>query len=425
VRISRKTNLVVLAASLTAVLAVGAASAGSRETVTLNMLMASSQQSPMSILIANFERVYPDIDINATFVPSTALVPLLLTQLQAGNAPDIFHMVPGGSGNNGVWPLASAGRNLNLTGEVWDKRLPAYIKEAVAYQGKTYGFPYNLFLDAVAYNKDLFKQLGLKIPTTFAQVLTMCKKITAAGKVPFIQGVAEANNGALFPLQRMSQYVYSGTPKWDALKSKGTVSFANSAPWRRTWQSILDMKDAGCFQPGAQGSSAASQFAGFARGDAVMSVMATSQFGGVLLANPTIKAGFFNLPGDTAKQSQVPLSGSILGVSATTKHPKEAKTFLQFLSRPKQAALYAKVSGGNSYYDIIKGVLPPTQTDLAGLLKSGKVVWSKYSFWPNPSLPPVALGGGLQALFTGQKSVDDILKMMDYLWDNPTASSAP
>jgi hypothetical protein len=31
----------------------------------------------------------------------------------------------------------------------------------------------------------------------------------------------------------------------------------------------------------------------------------------------------------------------------------------------------------------------------------------------------------VQGLFTGQRTIDDLLKAADYLWDNPTATSAP
>jgi hypothetical protein len=32
---------------------------------------------------------------------------------------------------------------------------------------------------------------------------------------------------------------------------------------------------------------------------------------------------------------------------------------------------------------------------------------------------------GITGLLTGQKSIDDVRKALDYLWDNPTATSAP
>jgi raffinose/stachyose/melibiose transport system substrate-binding protein len=414
-----------VAIAMLAGLSVASATAKSHETVTLNLLMASTQQPGFTILIANFERVYPDIKINATYIPSPSLPQLLLTQFQAGNAPDLYHMLAGRNGITAVLLMAESGRLLPLGNEIWVKRLPGYVKPAMMYKGKPYAYPYALYAVGVAYNIDMFKQIGVKVPTTFAQVLAMCKKISAAGKFPFVQGFSEANNAGLFPQQRMIQYVYSKTKNWDDLRDQKKVSFASSPEWRRSFQSILDMKDAGCFQPGAQGTSAAQEFSTFARGDAAMALMASTQFGNVTTINPTIKAGFFNLPADSPAQSQVILNGSFIGINAQTKHPAEAKTFIHFLSRPKQAALFAKISGGNSYYDILKNVLPPYMSDLAPLLKAGKAQWAPHTQWPNPSINSVVLGSGIQGLFTGQKTIDDLLKSMDYMWDNPTATSGP
>ena len=156
-----------------------------------------------------------------------------------------------------------------------------------------------------------------------------------------------------------------------------------------------------------------------------MTLMASTQFANVTAITPNINAAWFNMPGDTAKQNEIIISGNMVGINATTKHATEAKTFIRFLSRPKQAALYAKVSGGNSYYDVLKGIVPPYMKNLAPLFKAKKVIWAPQTYWPNPSLNPVVLGTGVQGLFTGQKTVDDLLKSLDFLWDNPTATSGP
>jgi raffinose/stachyose/melibiose transport system substrate-binding protein len=421
----RKSLTVFAVGGMVACLCVGSAGAKSRATVSISLLVPTTQQPAFSILIPNFERVYPDIHVEVTYLASTTIPTVLLTQFQAGNAPDMFHMQSGRGNPSAVTPLGEAGRLLDLTGEVWAKRLTPYMRPAVTVNGRMYAYPYALYTNNVVYNVDQFKQYGLSVPTTFAQVLALCKKVSANGKIAFVQPFGEVSSGALLAQQRAVQYVYSKYPNWNTLRAQGKMTFQTTPEWRRAFQSIVDMKDAGCFQPGAQGTSASQQFATFARGDAVETLLASTQYGNIPAANPNIKTKYYNLPGDTASQQALFINANMVGIRKDTAHPTEAKLFIKFLSRPKQAALFAKVGGGNSYYDVIKGVLPEAMVNLRPLIKAGKVVWAPHTAWPNPAAPTYVYGNGVQGLFTGQRTVDDLLKTLDYMWDNPTATTGP
>src|SRR4029078_4597106 len=171
---------------------------------------------------------YPDINVATTYATSSQIPQLLLTQFQAGNAPHLVFVSPGNTSSTAVWPLAKANHLLPLAGQAWQTRIPKAMRGLPSYGGKYYGYPLAYYLYGVAYNKDQFQQLGLKVPTTFSDVLAMCKKITAAGKVPFVQGFQEFANASLFPAQRAAQYVYGPQPNWDTLRGQSKVSFASS-----------------------------------------------------------------------------------------------------------------------------------------------------------------------------------------------------
>src|SRR3954453_7265295 len=68
---------------------------GSSKSVTLRLLFPTVAQSATDILIANFERQFPDIQISPQYLPSDQETQLLVTQFQAGNAPDIIMAQPG------------------------------------------------------------------------------------------------------------------------------------------------------------------------------------------------------------------------------------------------------------------------------------------------------------------------------------------
>ena len=64
--------------------------------VTVSVLAVSSQQPGLDVLIANFERDYPNIEVDVTYAPTTTVRDQLeSTELAAGNAPDVLSVSPG------------------------------------------------------------------------------------------------------------------------------------------------------------------------------------------------------------------------------------------------------------------------------------------------------------------------------------------
>jgi raffinose/stachyose/melibiose transport system substrate-binding protein len=426
----RTGRIVAVAATIAAALVVGvtAGSAKPSETVTLRLLYNNIGTLAMNTVIANFERVYPDINVEPTYVDGGALTTSLLPQLAAGNAPDLFQTQPGFYTPPSPWALAKSGHLLNLTGSPWQKRVYGPAKQWVWFKDKLYAWPVTLGPHGVAYNVDLFKQLNLKSPKTFAEFVAMCPKITAAGKIPIANGFAGSITTGIVMYQMFSAaFVYNLDRKWDQKRINKQVTFQNSALWRRSLQAIVDLKNAGCFGPAPQGTTLASATQQFARGDAVMSILAYSQIGQAATANPNLNYRVFNLPADKAKDTTMSAAVSqSISIFAKTKHPKEAKTFLNFMARPKQSSLFSKINGGVAPFDAAKGLFPAYAVEAAPTAKAGKLVFSLHKYLnPTIILGPSGISAGIVGLFTGQKTVDQILKDQDYLWANPTATQAP
>ena len=67
----------------------------------------------------------PDIKVDATYLPiGTTYANTLRTQLQSGNAPDVFYVTAGSGGLQSVLPLAKAGYVADLAKRPWVKTLP-------------------------------------------------------------------------------------------------------------------------------------------------------------------------------------------------------------------------------------------------------------------------------------------------------------
>jgi raffinose/stachyose/melibiose transport system substrate-binding protein len=421
---NKKHVFAVLVASALSALTLGAvgASAGSgnhKDDVTLRLVSGTAQQAATDIIIANFQRVNPGIKVTAQYLDSNTLKVVLVTQLQAGNAPDIVRL-QAGSQATGVWTLAPGNRLIDLSNRPWVKRMYPPAKPFYMSGGKVYGWPVAVTPYAVLYNTDLFKQLALKIPKTQADLLTLCKKITAAGKIPIVQPWGNLTAANIIGPQRAMEYVYAADPKWNEKRAKKQVTFSSSPLWRRALQSVVDMKDAGCFQPTPQAmTQRPPQYVSFSKGDAVMTIIASSELPSIVALNPNLHYAMFNLPADNAKKTIVVAGAPIgMGINASTTHPNEAKKFIDFMAREQQSRLYSKVSGDIAPLDVKKGLVPAyMKADLGPYFKAGKYDTLKTHAWPNEAIFADGLAAGMLGLFTGQTTVDSILAKMDQLWD--------
>src|SRR4051794_10581967 len=187
--------LVAVLAVIVAVVAATAASAAKSDTVTLTMMYPNTVQNAWTKTIADFEHKYPNIVIKPQYVDGITGNTLLATQLQAGNAPDIFSVGAGTGSPTSIWNAGPAGKLFDFTGSKWTKRIPPNGLKYFTANKKVYGWPMAVSTNGVLYNTDLFKRLKLHVPVNFKDALAQCKTIKADGKIPYALGFAGSSVG--------------------------------------------------------------------------------------------------------------------------------------------------------------------------------------------------------------------------------------
>jgi ABC-type glycerol-3-phosphate transport system substrate-binding protein len=199
------------------------------------------------------------------------------------------------------------------------------------------------------------------------------------------------------------------------------LTFADSPLWKRAYNAVAEMRDANCFNPAPQATSTPQQYGMLARGEALMMPASSQEIPVVTGMNPSFNGGLFVFPADRAADTLVLSSTGRLtfSVSKETKYPKEARAFLDFLARPKQNTLYAKLNGIVAGDDFRKGILPANvDAGTVQLAKAGKIMAAPTAGWPRPDLGLFSPGltSQLAGLFTGQRTPDQILQAADVLW---------
>ena len=212
----------------------------------------------MDEVIAGFEEKYPDVTVKADYQGGSGIDQVIITQLQAGTASDVFLTFPGGdpetTGGLSVLPNAAQGYLLDLSDGEWTSEIPdAWNEGNVAYEGKVYAYPGAVQPLAAIYNQDLLDELGLKAPETFDEVLQLCADATAAGLYAYAQGLGEVTAGPqMLSFAQTASLIYGPDPGFDQDLRDGTATYSDSK-WVDQFEAYQQMFDAGCFGEGSLG----------------------------------------------------------------------------------------------------------------------------------------------------------------------------
>ena len=413
--------LVLVAAVLFLVLGAGNARPGTENgSVTITMVANAPSHPAFDVLIPNFERAYPNIKVDITYTPSSAVeYQLESIELAAGNAPDLLAVSPGCGTPISVCKLAKSGYLAPMVKKPWVRRSVPLLISMAKYGRGLFGFEPIASPEGVFTNDELFRKLRLKVPQTFAQLRDVCAKAKANGTAAVIFGGGDPVSVAYLTTDLAVATVYGRDKNWPAELRAGKVSFEGTPGWHRALQEFIDMNTAGCFPPGITGTSLNGAAAEFAQGQGLM-LIDTSSFKGLIDAGkPLFDYSFHPLAGatDPNQTSTFVDPGAAVSVNAhaSPQAQKAAQTFVDFIARPRENELYAQVGGGLTQYELLKGRLPGFMSAFASVVKDKAYVVNPFKTWWNASVALALEQNGI-GLITGQTTIDDVLNAMDAAW---------
>ncbi len=397
----------------------GAAGSAQVDQITITLLSSNVNQIAYQVLIANFERVYPNITVEGTYLNNTTIAQLEPTELAAGNAPDLLVSVPGCNSTDAICELAKAGELAPMLKVPWAKRSLPLVTSLNKYGRGLYGFEPNVTFIGMFTNDTLFQKLGLNVPQTFSQLLDVCQKAKADGTFAVFLPGLNAANLQLFVEDLAIPYVYGPDKHWAAEQKAGTVSFEGSAGWHRALQEFVDMSNSGCFEPGVAGTAAGSGPSLFSGGQGLMDPGTSSLKGLLDATDPQFAYSFHPFPGGSAPnatQVYVTLSDNLsINAHSSAAAQAAAQTFVNFVARPKQNALYAEIRGSVTQYQFLHKELPSFMPTLAPVVQHGEYVLNPALSWWNPNIALVMEQDAI-GLITGQTTIDGMLTAMDAAW---------
>lgn len=166
----------------------GDGSSLSSDPVTIHVLhymVEGDKASGLEAIEDKFTELYPNVTFeNTAYSQGTDYFAQLETAIASGDMPEIM------MGNPGLYTdLIDGGFVMDLTGNEVIESLGLTQADMgdVSYNGKWYAFPVDFKSWGVFYNKDIFEELNLEVPTTQTELLEICETLEANGIDPWAQ----------------------------------------------------------------------------------------------------------------------------------------------------------------------------------------------------------------------------------------------
>jgi multiple sugar transport system substrate-binding protein len=434
---SKRTSRLILAATASAaVLLAGACSSGSSGDstaakssgpVTLrywDMQWGSPAfQNQIKANVKEFNKTHPNIQVQFQELSWGDYSQKLLSAVQAGNPPDMS------GGDSGIpFTMAAQDEALDISDlfKKWESDgtfadMPEWAYKKFQFQGKDIGITWQFDQRAIYYRKDLFQKAGIAVPKTWDDLLAAAQKLNdpSSGRI----GIAVPGKQGTYDTDQFYMTL--------VFQAGGSLADAEGKPAINTPQQLAALN----FEKQLVGCCAAKGTASwtftevlkqFEQGKAAMA------FGGGFFANDITKnapklapnVGVLPVlegPGGPDARHSVSFANPWM-IYKQTKHPAEAKTFLEWMMKKENLRkLYAAEPGGK--WPVYKSLLgdPVYQSNDMINTIAQQTVDTGVDYWYPSNKGGVgiaSLGTGMadmaiNPVISGQRSPEEALKDAD------------
>lgn len=423
-----------LGGSLLAARAGGLAALAAQETepVTLDVWIGGDPGTTdsMTEIFDEYMQLHPNVTINSTFVGSDLFNPTLLPALNAGEGPDIFGF---GVGPGQPAAIIDAGHALDLTPYFcelgWVDIIPESIVDVTSSDGKLWAVGDSVETTVMFYNKDVFAENNLEIPTTWDDLMMACDTLQQAGfAIPI--GLGGADKWPISHWQSMLWGRYAGPEGLDE------VMFGDgrwdAEPFVQATAKLKELNDAGCFGPNPLAEVQDDIEGRFWRGEIPMFFTGPWIIGSAVesLGDDISKFSVFQVPPPVEGTPIYPTENIGTGwyVNARTEAPDVAADVLDFTFFRDESRQLMLESGDNvpvGELDLEGLDLPEIVQEVFALSNEYRDNGTIHAFLDTvtPSRMTDVTYDGLQALLAGQMSPEEFNAAVQEAWEAAKAEN--
>lgn len=313
-------------------------------------------------------RVYPNITLEWECVGWNDLAPKMQQYMQSG-LPDIII----GKGQD-VATYAPLGVLGDLTGTPAVDRVLDDATAGVTVDGKVYGIVYNALYQGVYYNKALFEEYNVEIPTTQEELQQVIDTFNDAGITPFASHFVDGWSIGNVTMQFAINGVFNQYPTWGDDFRAGKVNFADSPEYKKcyeynkliydnTFDDTFSLEQTECD-------------ARMVNGEAAMKVSGAWSIQNFLDIDENFDFGIFPFPNETGDSKLIFEPNITFMKSANTEYSDAVDAVFDVIVNDEELAVeildYTKTAS------MIEGFAPtfnnPSQSDIEKYASEGKIV---------------------------------------------------
>ncbi len=296
----------------------------------------------------------------------------------------------------------------------WDERIYESAQEWGAVNGKKWAVPTDVDIVGYFYNKDVFQKLGLSIPDTIDEFMSLLETLTVFGYYGTAMGLRAGWPSALMASEYM--YISAGTEYIEVMEGK--KKWVDSEKLLEGLKVFRSLVDKGYTNPYVTGIDYNQQRDLFFTGKAATILAGAWLIPRIEMIKPEFEVGFFGLPPINPDTDIKVLGGVGTCVIVTTKtkpeHRESAFKLIDFVVSSYLAETRAVEIGEITPIDFpLSEKIPLLTREIAQAIRTyGKAIGS----WPVTYLPAPLfrkLNSFIQGMMTKEITPFDVLKKMD------------
>jgi raffinose/stachyose/melibiose transport system substrate-binding protein len=309
---------------------------------------------------------------------------------------------------------------VDLTGEAWVERMDPLVLEQASVNGKVYGltlWDVTGTTWVINYNKTIFEENNLGVPTTYAEFKSVCETLLGAGIIPVFEPVASGWHHVLWFPELGPRYE-EVEPGLAAMLNANETTFADNPTMLTVVEQLNELYDLGCFGDNALADTTEFTTEALASGDYAMALTNLTGPQSVVQDYPEVSAdtfGFFVMPLADNQDLNINPAGPTKFIYSGSEHIDEAKQYFEFLTRPENLQYLIDNNPGMRTlpFDGLELNLLPSQQEFLASFEGEErgTVYQTAVNYVNPQW--MDIGQDLTAMFTGAISPGDVLARID------------
>lgn len=334
-----------------------------------------NSEDTVKTLLDYLEKAVPDVEIEYQFVDNSNYDTVVDTQLSAEEGPDIICESP-----------ASALKHAKLGYLAKLNDLGAKYSEAAtsvySYDSNVYAVPGISWFEGIYFNKQMFEENKIALPTTFDEYLKVCKKFKELGIKPLAAGLKSWE-----PMLKNSMaFVTADYLSTEKGKAFGTDYRDGKATLDGTWNPYLEkwsaMIEEGVYTTDMTDIDHDQALEEFATGKAAMFCSGPWDLETIKEKNPELQIDMMPFYGSEASDGWL-IGGLGCGVAVneSSKNKEAAMKVVEALSTVEgQKAFWQDNQGGSSYLEGAEFELPQEYSSASKALAAGNVYcpWNEW-----------------------------------------------